>query len=484
MRVLLAEDEVTIAVTLGDALEEAGFEVVSAVDTKEALAALDAEEIDIVLTDIRMPGPGGMAVLERSAELDPARPVIIMTGFAAMEDAARALSLGAKFYVQKPFRNDSMVALVETYSRLCSLEQENQSLREQLGGGGAFSEIIGSSAAMQAVFERVRTVAPTEATILIQGESGTGKERIALAIHHSSRRAEGPFVAISCAALPESLLEAELFGYEKGAFTDARKERKRALRGGRRRDVLPRRHRRHAARDAGQALARAPRTVVRASRLVRDARSRHPRRRRDQGQPCASMVSRGQLSRGPLLSHQRRTDRAAAARERDGDVPLLVQHFIERFGAGREFNRLALDACAMLERYPWPGNVRELENAVQRAIALAGDSKASSPRDDLLPQRRALARRGRGARGGAAVARGVARTPRSAHLAFAPWRSDRRTPLADRGRCWASRRKVLWEKLKRPSSSKARVEAMTPATVNDERTARGSVHRVARPARW
>ncbi|MFT7485124.1 MAG: DNA-binding NtrC family response regulator, partial [Candidatus Paceibacteria bacterium] len=126
MRVLLADDEITISVTLGDALSEAGYEVVRVEDTDSALKALEEDEIDLVLTDIRMPGAGGMKVLERSAELDASRPVLIMTGFAAMEDAAQALSLGAKFYVQKPFRNDSMVALVDTYARVQSLERENQ----------------------------------------------------------------------------------------------------------------------------------------------------------------------------------------------------------------------------------------------------------------------------------------------------------------------------------------------------------------------
>ncbi|MCB9916200.1 MAG: sigma-54-dependent Fis family transcriptional regulator, partial [Planctomycetes bacterium] len=226
MRVLLADDEITIAVTLSDALEEAGFEVVQAGDTAAALDALDAGGIDLVLTDIRMPGAGGMAVLERSVQLDPARPVIIMTGFAAMEDAARAVDLGAKFYVQKPFRNEAMVHLVETYARVRALEAENRALRERLDDAGGFEEIVGGSPAIRAVFDRVRTVAPTEATVLIEGESGTGKERFARAIHAASTRTEGPFVAISCAALPESLLEAELFGFEKGAFTDARKERR------------------------------------------------------------------------------------------------------------------------------------------------------------------------------------------------------------------------------------------------------------------
>jgi DNA-binding NtrC family response regulator len=383
MHVLLADDEITIAVTLSDALEEAGFEVTRVEDTAGALAALESGTFDLVLTDIRMPGAGGMAVLERSVELDPARPVIIMTGFAEMADASRAVDLGAKFYVQKPFRNEAMVALVETYARVRSLEAENRSLRDRLGSAEGFDEIVGESPAIRAVFERVRTVAPTEATVLIEGESGTGKERFARAIHASSERAGGPFVAISCAALPESLLEAELFGFEKGAFTDARKERRgrfeladhgtfflddiddmplatqvKLLR------VLQER----CIERLGSEVSRPvdirvlAATKVSLRELVREGRFREDLYYRINVVPV-------QLP--PL-------------RERAGDVPLLVRFLIERHGKGRGY-QLSTSALRALERYPWPGNVRELENAVQRAIALAGSGSELSL-EDMLPQ--------------------------------------------------------------------------------------------------
>jgi len=385
MRVLLADDEVTISVTLSDALEEAGFEVVTAPDTGAALAALVEHEIDLVLTDIRMPGAGGMAVLERSVELDADRPVIIMTGFAAMEDAAKAVSLGAKFYVQKPFRNDAMVAMVETYARVRSLEQENRALRERLDGADDFAEIIGSSPAMQAVFDRVRTVAPTDATVLIEGESGTGKERFARAIHNLSARASGSFVAISCAALPETLLEAELFGFEKGAFTDARKER----RG------------RFELADGGTIFLDDIDDMPLATqvKLLRVLQERSIERLGSEQSTevdirvlAATKVSLRQLVRDGEF----REDlfyrinvvpvELPALREREGDVPALVRFLIQRHGAGREY---AVSTATMraLERYPWPGNVRELENAVQRAVALAGSTKELAA-DDMLPRDR------------------------------------------------------------------------------------------------
>jgi two-component system NtrC family response regulator len=383
MRVLLADDEVTIAVTLGDALEEAGYEVVTAADTGAALAALEEFEIDIVLTDIRMPGAGGMAVLERSVELEPTRPVIIMTGFAAMEDAARAISVGAKFYVQKPFRNDAMVALVETFARVRALEQENRALRERLGGADGFSEIIGSSPSMKAVFDRVRTVAPTEATVLIAGESGTGKERFALAIHRLSGRAAGPFVAISCAALPETLLEAELFGFERGAFTDARKDR----RG------------RFELADGGTIFLDDIDDMPLATqvKLLRVLQERRIERLGSEGSrevdirvlaatklPLRQLVREGRFREDLFYRINVVPVELPPLREREGDVPALVRFLIERHGGGREYS-VSTGTMRALERYPWPGNVRELENAVQRAIALAGAGKELGA-DDMLPR--------------------------------------------------------------------------------------------------
>jgi DNA-binding NtrC family response regulator len=442
MRVLLADDEVTIAVTLGDALEEAGFEVVIAADTGAALTALEERDIEIVLTDIRMPGEGGMAVLERSVELQPQRPVIIMTGFAAMEDAARAVSMGAKFYVQKPFPNDSMVALVETYSRLRSLESENESLRERLNSGSEFSEIIGASKVMQEVFDRVRIVAPTDATILIQGESGTGKERIAQAIHNSSRRSQGPFVAISCAALPESLLEAELFGFEKGAFTDARKDRK-----GR----FEMAHGGTIFLDDIDDMPLA--TQVKLLRVLQERSlerlGSESTREVDIRVLAATKVSLRQLVREGRF----REDlfyrinvvpvELPPLRERVGDVPHLVHFLIGRHGGGRDYS-LGTATMRALERYPWPGNVRELENAVQRAIALAGASKELSA-DDMLPRDK----RWRGAtevHDEILPLREVLRSREIEHIGRALERTGgHRTQTAD---ALGISRKVLWEKMR------------------------------------
>ena len=388
MRILLAEDEVTIFVTLKDALEDAGHEVFGAHDTDEALAALEPaglETPEVVVTDIRMPGAGGMVLLERSIELDPDRPVILMTGYATVDQAVEAMRIGAIDYVQKPFRNETMVARIATLAHVRDLEQENRELRAELKArdAGGFPDVVGSSEQMRAVFERVRTVARTEATVLIQGESGTGKERIAQAVHAESARSDGPFVAISCAALPENLLEAELFGHEKGAFTDARKERRGRFELADRGTIflddiddmplavqvklLRVLQERAFERLGGEETSEVDFRVVVATKVSLRELVREGKFRED----LFYRVNVVPIDLPPL-------------RERVGDVPLLVQHMIERHAGGREF-KLSRTALSMLERYPWPGNVRELENSVQRAIALAGDGDSLAV-EDLLPQ--------------------------------------------------------------------------------------------------
>jgi DNA-binding NtrC family response regulator len=383
MRVLLAEDEVTIVVTLTDALEAAGHQVLHAADTDAALAALESAAPEVVLTDIRMPGTGGMAVLERSIELDPERPVIVMTGFGTIDQAVEAMRKGAVNYVQKPFRDEALVKMVGTLSRVRHLERANAALRAELRTQSAFEGFIGASESMRGVFERIRTVAPTEVTVLIEGESGTGKECVARALHRASARAEGPFVALSCAALPESLLEAELFGHEKGAFTDARKEKRGRFEladGGTiflddiddmplavQVKLLRVLQERTFERLGGEATRSVNMRVLAASKV-----------------PLREALSAGKFREDLFYRIHVVPIELPPLRERAGDVPLLVQHMIERHGGGRSY-RLSQATLAALERYPWPGNVRELENAVLRAIALAGDERELAL-SNLIPQ--------------------------------------------------------------------------------------------------
>ncbi|MFT5288439.1 MAG: two-component system NtrC family response regulator [Planctomycetota bacterium] len=448
MLVLLAEDEETIAVTLQDALEEAGHEVLHAPDTDAAMAILDERNPDVVVTDIRMPGAGGMALLEKAIELDPNRPVLLMTGYGTIEQAVEAMRIGAANYVQKPFRNEAIVALVGRFGRERDLVAENTRLKEELRElaperhGEMVGEMVGRSLAMMVLFERIRTVAATDATVSIEGESGTGKERVAKALHALSPRAQGPFVALSCAALPESLLEAELFGHEKGAFTDAHKERRgrfELAHGGTlflddiddmplsvQVKLLRVLQERNFERLGSEKLREVDIRVVAATKL-----------------PLRQMVREGKFREDLYYRIHVVPIHLPPLRDRDGDVPVLLQHLIKRHGRGREYT---VDGPTLnaLERYPWPGNVRELENAVQRGIALAGPDGVLR-RELLLP----LDTRWRGATEPSDEVRPlreVLREAEAAHLKSAlESTGGHRTQTAE---LLGISRKVLWEKIK------------------------------------
>ena len=445
MRVLLAEDEETIAVTLKDSLEEAGHDVEHSPDTQGALELLERINPDVVLTDIRMPGAGGMALLRRAIELDERRPVILMTGYGTVEQAVEAMRIGAAHYIQKPFRNEAVVAMVARLGRERNLEAENQRLRvelKDLADAQGMGDMVGSSKQMAAVFDLITTVAPTDATVLIEGESGTGKERVAKALHERSGRSDREFVAISCAALPEALLEAELFGHEKGAFTDAHRER----RG------------RFELADKGSLflddIDDMPLSVQ--VKLLRVLQERSFERLGSE-KTCTVDIRVIAATKSPLRQLVRdgkfREDlfyrinvvpiRIPPLREREGDIPVLVPHMIERHGGGRRYT-VASGTLALMARYPWPGNVRELENAIQRAIALAGDA-TELKRELLLP----LDDRWRGAievPEDVRPLREVLRETEVAHIRVALEQTGgHRTQTA---KLLGISRKVLWEKLR------------------------------------
>jgi len=444
MHVLLVEDEETIAVTLRHALEDAGHRVTHAAEARAALVQLERGDPDVVVTDIRMPGGSGMDVLARSVELDPRRPVLLMTGYGTVEQAVEAMKIGAAHYIQKPFRNEAVVQLVERFARERALLAENERLREELRLSAAerMGEMVGRSPAMRAVFQRIATVAPTDASVLIEGESGTGKERVARALHEHSARAKGPFIALSCAALPESLLEAELFGHEKGAFTDAHKERKgrfELAQGGTlflddiddmplgvQVKLLRVLQERNFERLGSEETRKLDIRVVAATK-----------------KPLKELVREGRFREDLYYRIHVVPVKLPPLREREGDVPLLLAHMIQRFGQGKKFH-VGQGTLNGLERYPWPGNVRELENAVQRAIALAGD-QLELRREHLLP----LDPRWRGATEPAGEVRDlreVLRETEIAHIQRAlASTGGHRTQTA---KLLGISRKVLWEKLR------------------------------------
>ena len=384
VRILLVEDEQTIAVTLKDDLEGAGYEVHHCADGKQAIAELATTSFDVVITDVRLPGADGMQVLAAAKRARPDTEVLVMTAFATVEHAVEAMRLGADDYIQKPFLNEHVLERIARIGKFRALLSENQRLREQLQSnqGQGLPGVIGQSRAMQGVVKTVRTVAGTDASVLIEGESGTGKERIARAIHTLSARKDKPFVALSCGALPDTLLETELFGHEKGAFTDAQRQR----RG------------RFEVADGGTIflddIDDMPMSVQ--VKLLRVLQEREFER--VGGETLVHVDIRViAATKVPLLEHVRagkfREDlfyrlnvvpvRLPPLREREGDIPLLVQHFIEKVGGGKSFT-VKTDVLEAMADYSWPGNVRELENRVAQAIALSGGATILK-KEHLLP---------------------------------------------------------------------------------------------------
>ena len=382
MKILLVEDEKTIAVTLGDDLRAAGHEVLHTPDGKEALAILKDQIFDCVITDVRLPGADGLQVLKAAKTGRPATEVLVMTGFATIEHAVEAMKAGADDYIQKPFLNDAILERLKRMERFRALLDENERLKAELRGGDGLPGLIAKSRTMETVVSTVRTVAPTDASVLIVGESGTGKECVARAIHRLSRRADRPFVAISCGALPETLLESELFGHERGAFTDAQRLRKgrfELANGGTlflddiddmplptQVKLLRVLQEREFERVGGEQTIQVDIRVLAATKV-----------------PLVQHVRAGKFREDLYYRLNVVPVNLPPLREREGDVPLLAQHFIEKLGQGRAYT-VKTDVLEAMCQYSWPGNVRELENHVAQAIAMAGEGRILK-KEHLLP---------------------------------------------------------------------------------------------------
>jgi DNA-binding NtrC family response regulator len=372
-RILIVDDEPDMVDNCARILRRAGHRCLTATDPHRALALLESEGPDLLLTDLKMPEIDGLALLRRARELDPTLPVVVITAFATIETAVAAIKDGAFDYLPKNFSVDQLLLVVERALRQRRLALENRNLREQLQTALALDNVIGRSPAMAQVFELVKKAARSEANILVLGESGTGKELIARAVHANSPRAAQAFVPVDCASLPENLLESELFGHEKGAFTGAVRTKPGLMEmasGGTlfldeigdlpvslQVKLLRALQERQIRRVGGTALIDVDVRVVSATnRNLREA------------------AARGQFREELYYRVNVIEIRLPPLRERAGDVRLLAHAFLKRYGQGRV---LGYDDAAMvlLEAYAWPGNVRELQNVVERACALAeGDS--------------------------------------------------------------------------------------------------------------
>lgn len=372
-RILIVDDETAILDTLQILLRREGFEVTAAQSGREALAYLEDETPHVVLSDIRMPGVSGLDLLAAVRERDPELPVILMTAQASLQSAMQAVNQGAFYYLQKPFSNDELVTLCRRAAETRTLKEENRTLKRVLSrrDDAVARRPVGKYRAFTDVLKLAETVAPADSTLLITGESGTGKEVLARYIHSLSERVEGPFTSINCGALPENLLESELFGHVKGSFTGAVRDKDgllvaagggtffldevgemppslqvKLLRALQEREVVP--------VGATEPLAIDVRIIAATNRDLEDE------------------VRRGTFRSDLYYRLNVISLHLPPLRERVSDIPLLAEHFLANLSArdgGRNFT-LSEAALALLQRYDWPGNTRELENALERATVL------------------------------------------------------------------------------------------------------------------
>jgi two-component system response regulator HydG len=393
VRILLVDDETGILDTLQILFRGEGYDVSVATGGKEAIERMETDHPDILLTDIRMPGTTGLEVLARARDVDPELPVILMTAQASLQSAVRAVNEGAYYYLQKPFANDELLAICRRAAEARQLKVENRSLKKEIRRRDrkAAGRPVGSSRSFVEVLKLAETVAPTESTILISGESGTGKEVVARYIHDLSDRSEGSFYSVNCGALPESLLESELFGHVKGAFTGAVKDKEGLL---------------AAARGGTFFLDEigemSPATQVKLLRALQEREvipvgSTEPVTVDVRIIAATNRELEDEIRRGAFRSDLYYRLNVIALhlpplRDRKDDIPLLAGHFLARLAAkgtrdGAEADtvrELSEDAMEVLMGYDWPGNVRELENALERA-AVVGRSSLIGP--DALPER-------------------------------------------------------------------------------------------------
>ncbi len=371
-RLLIVDDEPDMLDNVSRILVKAGYECLTESDSRKAMGLLESERPDLLLTDLRMPGVDGLKLLRQAHQMDPQMPVIILTAFATIESAVEAVKEGAFDYLPKPFSVDQLKLAVERALAQRRLAIENLRLREQLRGTYGFESIVGRSPAMVEVFELVRKAARSEANILIVGESGTGKELVARAVHANSPRDAQAFVPVDCASLPEQLLESELFGHEKGAFTGAVRTKP---------GLIEVAHRGTLFLDE---IAELP--VGLQVKLLRALQERQIRRVGGTRQidVDARLVSatnhdlRDRVAKGQFREELYYRVNVIAItlpplRERKGDVTLLAHTFLKKYGQGREVPLTGFEPEAMqiVENYAWPGNVRELQNVIERACVLA-----------------------------------------------------------------------------------------------------------------
>lgn len=372
LRILLVDDEPTIRLSIGDALKAAGHDLTVVSDGALALEQLESRVFELVVTDIRLPKANGLQIFSKSRAQGTRTDVILMTAYASVADAVAALKDGAYDYLTKPFEIEELLLRVERIAERRHLEKELSVARQALAGCDSGREIIGESPVMVQLRQKLLTIAGSDANVLIMGESGTGKELVARFLHHGSPRAARPFVAVNCAAFPETLLEAELFGHERGAFTGAAKKR----------------DGRFVAASGGTLLLdevaeMPPSAQAKLLRVLQEGLVEPLGTNRSVAVDVRVLAATHQALRQRVAEGRFREDLyyrlkvldivVPPLRDRQGDLPLLAQHFLTRHGSPDA--RVAPAAWAALVGYRFPGNVRELDHAIHHGVVLCGGSE-------------------------------------------------------------------------------------------------------------
>ena len=442
-KILIAEDEEIMRITLKDGLSKEGYQVTTADDGRDGLEKFKQDDFDLVIADLRMPKLDGIQFLKEVKRLSPEIPVIMITAYGTIETAIQAMKLGAYDYLTKPLLIEELLMMMEKVFQFQHLQQENLLLREALEERHKLGNIIGKNKKMQEIYRLIQTVAEGNSTVLIYGETGTGKELVAQAIHRNSPRKNKPFVEVSCAALPESLLESELFGYEKGAFTGAFRKKEGRFEWA----------------DGGTLFLddvddMKPEVQVKLLRVLE-----YGEFERIGGTNTISVDVR------VIAASKKNLEQAVSfredlyyrlhvvpvhlppLRERKDDIPLLIHHFVKEYAdkAGKKISGISPKALTLMMEYNWPGNVRQLENSIEGAVAL-------TQKDEILPEELPASIRGEGiatrtfSTGDLKPVKDVVKEAEIAHirkvLAATEGRKDKAANIL------GISRKTLWEKIK------------------------------------
>jgi DNA-binding NtrC family response regulator len=368
---LVIDDDLEMCELLSDVLKAEGFSTLTISESLEASKILKKEEFDVILTDLKMKGLKGLDLLEEAKRVASLTPVIIITAFGTIESAIQAMKMGAYDYITKPFQTDEIVLTVKKALENRLLKKEVVRLKKEVESRYQFHSLIGKSPPMQKLYELIERISDSTSNVLITGESGTGKELAAKAIHYNGIRREGPFIPVNCAAIPETLLESELFGYKKGAFTDAKTDKKGLMA--------------EAAEGTIFLDEITEISLMLQAKLLRVIEEREIRPLGDtnsylidvriisaSNRDMKDLIHQGRF-REDLYYRLKVIDiELPPLRERREDIPRLVEHFINRFGneTKRRISGASEEALRILIKYSWPGNVRELENIIQRAMVL------------------------------------------------------------------------------------------------------------------